>query len=138
MKDANIKTTVEELQKILNIENFIGEPLETNGKILIPIMRVGFGFGTGENVLGKKNSDVIGAGAGAEVVSMVMIPKNDDGDGIRVLNLTSGGELGKALNDVSLMVNDLVNEFIIKPKKEDEEYDEAEFIQPPNKTNDDE
>lgn len=136
--DNNVKTTVEELQKLLNIENFIGEPIETNDKLLIPVMRVGFGFGTGENVIGKNNSDVVGAGAGAEPVSMVIIPKNDSGEGIRVLNLTGGGEINKALNDIGLMVTDLVNEFLIKPKKEENDYDESEFIEPPIKPSDEE
>ncbi|MCF0227067.1 MAG: sporulation protein [Methanobrevibacter sp.] len=132
MVKNNVPIIVEELQKLLAIENFIGEPIETDDKLIIPVMRVGFGFGTGQNVLVKENSNIVGAGAGAEPVSMVVIPKNESAEGIRVLNLTGGSEVNKALNDIGLMVTDLVNEFIIKRRKE-EEYDEAEFIEPATK-----
>lgn len=131
MTGNNIQSTVKELQKLLDINNFIGEPIEAEGRTLIPVMRVGFGFGTGQNSNDKKNTDVVGAGAGAELVSMVIVPKEgDNGEGIRVVNLTSGSELNKALNDLGLMVTNLINEYVIKPKKEDDDYDEAEYIEP--------
>ena len=60
----NIKTTVEELHKLINVDNIIGTPIETEDKILIPVMRMGVAFGVGENVLGQSNNDVAGAGAG--------------------------------------------------------------------------
>ena len=42
-----IKTTVEEIRKVLNIENMIGNPIETDDKILIPVTMMGMGFGAG-------------------------------------------------------------------------------------------
>lgn len=135
MSNNNIQSTVRELQKLLDIENFIGEPIEAEGKTLIPIMRVGFGFGTGQKNDDEKNTGIVGAGAGAELVSMVVIPKEgEDGESIHVINLTSGTELNKALNDMGLMVTNLIKEYVIKPKKEDDEYDEAEYIEPTPKT----
>ena len=71
----NIKTTVEELHKLINIDNVIGSPIETEDKILIPVMRMGVGFGAGENVFGKEGGSATGAGAGLEPIKMVMIPK---------------------------------------------------------------
>ena len=35
----NIKTTVEELHKLINVDNVIGEPIETEDKILIPVIQ---------------------------------------------------------------------------------------------------
>ena len=65
---------------------------------------------------------------------MVVVPKEgESGESIRVINLTSGTELNKALNDIGLMVTNLINEYVIKPKKEDDEYDEAEYIEPTTK-----
>ena len=71
----NIKTTVEELRKLINVDNVIGTPIETEDKILIPVIKVGLGFGAGESILGNEGTDVMGAGAGVEPISMVMIPK---------------------------------------------------------------
>lgn len=74
---GNIKVTVEELRKLVNADNVIGEPIETEDKILIPVVRMGAGFGVGDNIMGKEGSDAAGAGAGVEPISMVMIPKKE-------------------------------------------------------------
>ena len=42
-----IKTTVEEIRKVLNIENVVGKPIETEEMLLIPITKMGMGFGAG-------------------------------------------------------------------------------------------
>lgn len=131
MTDENIKATVEELRKLISIENFIGEPIEAGDKLLIPVMRMGLGFGTGKNVMGKADNDVIGAGAGVEPISIVVIPKkSSDVTGIRVIDLSKGTELNKTLNDLGLVINDLIKEFIIKPRREEDDYDESEYIEP--------
>ena len=125
----SIKTTVEELRKIINVDNVIGTPIETEDKILIPVMRMGIGFGLGENILGKENSDAVGAGAGVEPISMVMIPKKgNDSEGVRVLDLSKGSEVNKALSDLGLIVTDLVKTYLGVQK--DTDYDESEYIEP--------
>ncbi len=123
----NIKTTVDELQKLININNVIGQPIETEDKVLIPVMRMGVGFGAGENIMGKEGGNAAGAGAGLEPVTMVMIPKKGtDAEGVRVLNLSKGNEANKALGDLGLMISDLVKTYLGK----DEDYDESEYIEP--------
>ena len=125
----SIKTTVEELRKIINVDNVIGTPIETEDKILIPVMRMGIGFGLGENILGKENSDAVGAGAGVEPISMVMIPKKgNNSEGVRVLDLSKGSEANKALSDLGLIVTDLVKTYLGVQK--DIDYDESEYIEP--------
>lgn len=124
----NIKTTVEELQKLLNINNVIGTAIETEDKVMIPVMRMGFGFGVGENIMGKEGSDAAGAGAGLEPIKMIIIPKKGNtAEGIRVLDLGKGSETNKALSDLGLMISDLIRSYI---DKESEEYDESEYIEP--------
>lgn len=131
MTDQNIKVTVEELRKLISIDNFIGEPIDAGDKVLIPVMRMGLGFGTGQNLIGKNDSDVVGAGAGVEPVSMVIVPKEGNtAEGIRAINLTKGTELNKALSDLGLVINDLIREYVIKPNQEDDDYDESEYIEP--------
>ena len=126
----NIKTTVEELRKLINVDNVIGTPIETDDKILIPVMRMGVGFGAGENIFGKENNDAAGAGAGVEPISMVMIPKKgNDAEGVRVLDLSKGTETNKALSDLGLIITDLVKTFLGSQQSE-EYYDESEYIEP--------
>ena len=125
----NIKTTVKELRKLINVDNVIGTPIETEDKILIPVIKVGLGFGAGESVLGSEGSDVMGAGAGVEPISMVMIPKKGNtAEGVRVLDLSKGSETNKALSDIGLIITDLVKSYL--GSQNTEEYDESEYIEP--------
>ncbi|MBO6123418.1 MAG: sporulation protein [Methanobrevibacter sp.] len=135
----NIKTTVEELRKLINVDNVIGTPIETEDKILIPVMKMGVGFGAGENILGSEGSDAAGAGAGVEPISMVMIPKKgNDAEGVRVLDLTKGTETNKAIADIGLIVTDLVKTFLDTQTAGAEYYDESEYIEPEFSTTDEE
>lgn len=126
----NIKTTVEELKKLINVDNVIGTPIETEDKLLIPVIRMGFGFGAGENILGNDDSDAVGAGAGVEPVSMVLLPKKGtDAEGVRVLDLSKGSGANKALSDLGLMISDLVKNYM-DSRESDKDYDESEYIEP--------
>ena len=132
----NIKTTVEELRKLVNVDNVIGSPIETEDKILIPVMRMGVGFGVGENMFGKEGSDAAGAGAGVEPISMVLIPKKGNAaEGVRVLDLSKGSNVNKALSDLGLIIGDLVKKYM---NSDDDDYDESEYIEPEFTTKDEE
>lgn len=132
----NIKTTVEELRKLINVDNVIGTPIETEDKILIPVMKMGVGFGAGENILGSEGSDAAGAGAGVEPISMVMIPKKgNDAEGVRVLDLSKGTETNKAISDIGLVITDLVKTFLDTQQNSVAYYDESEYIEPEFTTN---
>lgn len=133
----NIKTSVEELRKLISVDNVIGEPIETEDKILIPVMRMGVGFGAGESILGNEGSDAVGAGAGVEPISMVLIPKKgNDAEGVRVLDLSKGTETNKALSDLGLIISDLVKSYL--GSQPTEYVDEEEFIEPEFTTYDEE
>ena len=98
-------------------------------------MRMGVGFGACENMLGNDGNDTVGAGAGVEPVSMVIIPKNaKSGEGVKVVNLTKGTETNKALSDLGLIVSDLVKNYF---SKSSDDYDESEYIEPEFTTTED-
>ena len=98
---------------------------------------MGFGFGAGEGLFGNEGSDAAGAGAGVEPISMVMIPKKGNTtEGVRVLDLSKGSDANKALSDLGLIVSDLVKSYL--GSKNDDEYDEGEFIEPEFTTSEDE
>ena len=132
----NIKTTVEELRKLISVDNVIGSPIETEDKILIPVMRMGVGFGASESLFGNEGNDVAGAGAGVEPISMVMIPKKgNDAEGVRVLDLSKGSEKNKALSDLGLIITDIAKSYM---GADDEYVNEEEFIEPEFTTYDNE
>lgn len=124
----NIKATVEELDKLINVENVVGSPIETEDKLLIPVMRMGVGFGAGDNLMGNEGNNVAGAGLGLEPISMVLIPKKgNDAEGVRVLDLSKGSETNKAISDIGLIITDLIKNYV---NKEEDYINEEEFIEP--------
>ena len=117
--DTPIKTTVEELRKLINISNYIGEPIETEDKILIPVSKAAVGFGIGEH---KKENEITGTGAGfgVEPTTMVVVTKGKTGvEGIRTVNLTKGNESNKALNELGLILTDIIKDLVPSQNSED-------------------
>lgn len=127
MSNNNIKTAVEELTKLINISNFVGSSIETEDKILIPVMRMGVGFAGGDGNVGNEKGEGVAAGAGVEPVSMVVIPKEGtSGEGIRVINLTKGSETNKVISDLGFVITDLIKEFF-NQEHESSEKDEKKY-----------
>lgn len=76
-----LKGTVEELDKLLNAKNVLGEPIEKDGATVIPIVSYGFGFGAGGSTGGKTgNGGGTGGGGGIKPVGAIIF----DNDGARV------------------------------------------------------
>lgn len=131
-----IKTTVEELLKVLATENVIGEIIETEDKMLIPVTKFGMGFGAGsgegkgpENQGGCKGSGAGGA-AGIEPIAMVVVFKGVKGaDGVRVMHLTPPNPIGQAISEAAPVVIDLMKEgkkTIKEMRKEEQKAEETE------------
>ena len=102
-----IKTTVEEIRKVLNIENVIGEPIETDEFLMLPVTRMGMGFGAGMGE-GKGMDQTGGSGAGAggaagiEPIAMVVVHKGVKGpDGVKVMSLKTPDPLSRAIGEIS-------------------------------------
>lgn len=122
VNENTVKNTVEELKKLIKIDNFIGEPIETQDKVLIPVMRMGFGFASGENTKNTDSTNASGAAAGVEPIAMVVVNKNEKGsEGIKVINITKGSELNKAISDLGLIVTDIIKEYIPSNNKTEED-----------------
>ncbi|WP_414468510.1 GerW family sporulation protein [Methanobacterium sp. ACI-7] len=112
-----IKTTVEELLKVLTTENVIGETIETEDKILIPITKFGmaFGAGSGEGKVpgnqGAGQGSGAGGSAGIQPIAMIVVFKDVKGpDGVRVMHLTPPNPIGRAVSEVMPAVIDLLKE----------------------------
>ena len=121
IEEAPIKATVEELRKLIHISNYVGEPIESEDKILIPVTKAAVGFGIGEQKAGQEIA-ATGAGVSVEPVTMVVVPKGSNGvDGIRTINLAKGNSTNKTLNEVGLILTDVLKE-VLPSKNKDEEY----------------
>ena len=119
--EAPIKTTVEELRKLIHISNYIGEPIESEDKILIPVSKAAVGFGIGEQKAGQEIA-ATGAGVSVEPVTMVVVSKGNSGaDGIRTINLSKGNSTNKTLNELGLILTDILKD-VIPSKGKDDEY----------------
>ena len=121
VEEAPIKTTVEELRKLIHISNYIGEPIESEDKILIPVSKAAVGFGIGEQKAGQEIT-ATGAGVSVEPVTMVVVSKgNSEADGIRTINLSKGNSTNKTLNELGLILTDILKD-VIPSKGKDDEY----------------
>ncbi len=121
-----IETTVEEIRKVLNIENVIGEVIETDDKVMIPVTRIGMGFGA---AIGEGKSEQSGGGSGAgaggaagiEPVAMVVVFKGIQGpEGVKVLTLSSN-PIAQALGDLGSAAMETVKCAVPNKKKEKKE-----------------
>jgi uncharacterized spore protein YtfJ len=124
-----IKTTVDEIRKILNIENVVGKAIETEDKMIIPVTRMGMAFGAGMGE-GKGTSNQGGSGAGAgggagiEPVAVVVVFKGQAGpEGVKVMSLKNPDPLTRAIGEVSSAIVDVMQEgrkMREKPEKKEE------------------
>ena len=58
-----VKTTLGEIEKVLNTRTVVGEPITIEGVTLIPLISIGFGFGAGGGS-GRGEAKQKGEGAG--------------------------------------------------------------------------
>lgn len=88
-----VKTTLEEIEKVLNTRTVVGEPITVEGATLIPLISVGFGFGAGGGE-GKGEAKQKGEGAGGgsgggawvKPIAVVIIDK----EGVRIESIRGG------------------------------------------------
>ena len=79
--DVLLKGTVEELERLLNAKNVLGDPIERDGATVVPLVSYGFGFGAGGGSGAKSGPSAgTGAGGGIKPVGAVII----DSHGARV------------------------------------------------------
>ena len=79
------KTTLEEIERLLNSKTVVGEPITVEGVTLIPLVSFGFGFGAGGGGgkapdKGEGDGSGTGGGGGIKPVAVVIVTK----DGVKV------------------------------------------------------
>jgi uncharacterized spore protein YtfJ len=105
-----IKATIDELLKALSAKNIIGEPIEMEDKIIIPITKMGMGFGTG---IGHGSEDAskggvaggAGGGVGVFPVAVVIVFKGVTGsEGVKVVPLAAPSPLAEPVSNIAHML----------------------------------
>ncbi len=75
------KTTLEEIERLLNSKTVVGEPITVEGVTLIPLVSFGFGFGAGGGTgkaadKGEGDGSGTGGGGGIKPVAIVIVTKD--------------------------------------------------------------
>ncbi|MBE6493004.1 MAG: hypothetical protein E7Z84_00145 [Methanosphaera stadtmanae] len=87
--DSSIETTLNEIQKVMNTNSIIGNPIKTNEKIIIPVSKAALGFGVGNGKYeGGNKTELGGVGGGGSIdpVAFLVIYTNIPGpDGVQVI-----------------------------------------------------
>ena len=88
-----VKTTLGEIEKVLDSKTVVGEPITIEGTTLIPLMSVGFGFAAGGGSGKGETKDTTegggsgsGGGAGVRPIAIIVIDK----DGVRIEPIKGG------------------------------------------------
>ncbi len=106
-----IKTTLGEVQKVLNSKTVVGEPITINGTTIIPLLSVGFGIGAGGGLSkaddkhsgeGPGSGSGSGGGAGMKPIAVIIIDK----DGARIEPIKGG--MASALEKLAEKVPDVI------------------------------
>lgn len=128
--DDPIKSTLDGLLEVLKIENVVGEPIESDDKILIPVTRLGLGFGAGmgqgEPSAEGNGSKGSGAGGGAvvEPLAFIVVDKKAEGpERIKVLPLTPPDPINRAIGEISQIALELLKEWRKREQEKEEEYE---------------
>lgn len=105
-----VKTTLSQIEKVLNSKTVVGEPILVGDTTLIPLLSVGFGFGAGG---GGKTDDSAhpgsgtGGAGGMKPIAIIVIDK----DGVRIEPIKSSvaaaiEKLGEKVPDVMEKLSD--------------------------------
>ena len=94
-----LKATVEELDKLLNARNVLGDPIERDGATIIPMVSFGFAFGAGGGSGVKaETGEGSGGGGGIKPLGAIIIDK----DGARVEGVHGAvSEVAKVLGEAA-------------------------------------
>ncbi|MDR2873785.1 MAG: hypothetical protein LBV42_03455 [Methanobrevibacter sp.] len=113
MSEKAINDSISKIQDLIKADNFIGKPIETEDKLLIPFMKVGFGFAGVDGNDESNNGEAFGAGVGIEPISIVVINKKpEDSDLVQVLSLSEIDNSSKIITDLGLVLTDLIKEIL--------------------------
>ena len=103
-----VKTTLGEIEKVLDAKTVVGEPITIEGTTLIPLMSVGFGFAAGGGSGKGETKEATegggsgsGGGGGVKPIAVIVIDK----DGVRIEPIKGG--MATAIEKLSETIPDI-------------------------------
>lgn len=126
--ESLVKTAIEKIREMIDIETVIGDPITTpNGTTIIPVSKVSVGFASGGSDLPtKSDKDLFGGGTGGGVTiqPLAFITILPDGN-VKLLQMTINAPKENAALAIIPEVVDKISEMVSKSKSEPaEETDE--------------
>lgn len=105
-----IKTTLNQIEKVLSNKTVVGEPITVGDTTLIPLLSVGFGFGAGGSGKGDavKQGGGTGGGGGMRPVAIIVVNK----EGVRIEPIKSS--VAAAIEKLGEKVPDVVDKIAEK------------------------
>jgi uncharacterized spore protein YtfJ len=106
-----IRTTVDELLRVLSMKNVIGEPIDMGDRTFITVARVGLAFGAAKGEAKGENGGGGGGGAGGAAgvspIAAIVVYKNIPGpEGVKVLPLSPPSPLARAIGEIATVVSE--------------------------------
>lgn len=88
-----VKTSMGEIERLLNTKTVVGEPITLEGTTIIPLVSLGFGFGAGggsgtmtSGEAGEGSGMGTGGGGGVKPIALIIADK----DGVRLESIKGG------------------------------------------------
>ena len=104
-----VKTTLAEIEKVLNTKTVVGEPTTIEGKTVIPLISAGFGFGAGggsgrgeAKQKGEGAAGGTGGGAWLKPIAVIIVDK----DSVRIESIR--GSLASAIEKIGETVPHMI------------------------------
>ena len=119
-----VKTVMEQIKETVRSETVVGEPVQAEESVIIPISRVTFGFGVGggggeDKTKGTGSGTATGCGATIEPVAFVVVSKGK----AQLLPLKSREATLTRLIDLIPSILDLLKDMKSGKQKKGEEED---------------
>jgi uncharacterized spore protein YtfJ len=117
------RTTLQEIEKILNTRTIVGEPLVIDGRSIIPIISIAFGFGAGGGSgrgEGQRKGEGEGGGTGGGAWIRPVAVVVSDKDSIRVEPVIGGisGAIEKMGESFPKLMETLIEKWAQRKKEE--------------------
>ena len=116
--DDLLKTITEEIANMVSTKTVIGEHITVEGKTIIPVTKVSFGFGSG-GAEGKKKADEEGTGGGGgggasiQPVAFLVVTADD----VQVFSIKGKGALAQLTEIMPEMVEKYKSMMEVKNKE---------------------